>query len=480
MCLSVKDYPDNELPSYPGRSGGPGNSVFCRGQCRLGRLLGGCHFFLILTLLVQPILAQEQSSGASKNINLRISAIFLARQQTPAPSVKRSISISDAVTIFLQQNLQLVAARYDIDTVDAEKLTARLRPNPEISVGFSDISLNLRDNFVKPQTFSYGVSQTLELGGKRRKRIDAANADSEVARAEFQIVVWQLTNDLKKKFYSVLLNESLLKLAQENQKTFAEIIKHTTEVFKLGEISGLDLQRLEVEKLKFDTDVANSEKDYELALRDLRVTLGGDYRAMDIEAAGTIDYYQPYEFSLADLRDKALAARPDLKAAQLSERAADAAIRLQNAQRIPDLTVGAGVDQVPQGGSTYNVGVGIPLPVHDRNQGERAKALIQKMKAQNQQLFIANQVASDVDKALVAFQTQKRRVELYRTGVLTKVDDIQRLTEFSLKAGESSILELLDAIRTRRETLAGFYQTLFDYEASLLDLELATATPLQK
>ena len=87
---------------------------------------------------------------------------------------------------------------------------------------------------------------------------------------------------------------------------------------------------------------------------------------------------------------------------------------------------------------------------------------------------------SDVDKALVAFGIQKRRVELYRTGVLTKVDDIQNLTEFSLKAGESSTIDLLDAIRTRRETLASYYQTLFDYQASLLDLELATATPLQK
>jgi len=89
----------------------------------------------------------------------------------------------------------------------------------------------------------------------------------------FKIVLWQLTNDVKKKFYAVLLAEALLNLAQENQKTFAEIIKHTTEVFQLGEISGLDLQRLEIEKFKFDTDVANSERDYELALRDLRVTL---------------------------------------------------------------------------------------------------------------------------------------------------------------------------------------------------------------
>ena len=200
---------------------------------------------------------------------------------------------------------------------------------------------------------------------------------------------------------------------------------------------------------------------------------------MDIEVAGTVDY-EPYQFSFAELRDKALAARPDLKAAQLSERAAEASIRLQDAQRIPDLTLGAGIDQVPSGTSTYNFAVGITLPVSNRNQGERAKALIEKKKAQNQQQLVTNQVLSDVDKALVAFEIQKRRVELYRTGVLTKVNEIQNLTEFSLKAGESSTLELLDAIRTRRETLAGFYQTLFDYQVSLLDLELATATPLQK
>lgn len=435
---------------------------------------------LFLTLTIHPIWAQEKAPDPLKRINANIVALPKAAAQTPGTPAKGTITISDAVSIFLQQNLQLLAARYDIDTVDAEKLTARLRPNPEISVELSDIPLDFSQSFVKPQTFSYGISQTFELGGKRRKRIAEANANSELARAQFQIVLWQLTNDLKKKFYAVLLADSLLKLARENQTTFAEIVKHTTEVFQLGEISGLDLQRLEIEKFKFDTDVANSERDYEIALRDLRVTLGGDYRAMEIAVAGSIDYYQPSEFSLTELRDKALSARPDLKAAQLSERAADASIRLQDAQRIPDLTLGAGIEQVSQGGSTYNFGVGIPLPVSNRNQSERAKALIQKMKAQNEQQFITNQVLSDVDKALVAFEIQKRRVELYRTGVLTKVDETLRLTELSLKAGESSTLDLLDAIRTRRETLAGFYQTLFDYQVSLLDLELATATPLQK
>jgi len=293
------------------------------------------------------------------------------------------------------------------------------------------------------------------------------------------MAAWQLTNDLKKKFYTVLLTQSLLNLALENQKTFDEIVKRTAELVQTGEIAGLDLTRLQVEKLKFDTDVANSERDYEVAIRDLRVTLGGDYRTMDIVVAGTLEY-EPYAFSLADLRDKSLANRPDLKAARLSERAAAASIRLQDAQRVPDLNLGAGIEQVPSGTDSVFFGVGIALPISQRNQGERAKARIEKMKAQNQEQLVTNQVLSDVDKALIAFDIQKRRVELYRTGVLTKVEDIEKLTEVALKAGESSTLELLDAIRTRRETLASYYQTLFDYEMSLLDLELSTATPLQK
>src|SRR5690349_19861401 len=404
-------------------------------------------------------------------------AVTGIQAQVPPATSKRSITLDQAVEIFMRQNLELVAARYDIETADAEKLTARLRPNPQLSIGLSDLPVNLSGPFIKEQTYDYGVSRTFELGGKRSKRIDTANANSDVARGQFQIVVWQLTNDLKRKFYTVVLNQSLLNLARENETTFAEIAKHTTELMNAGEISGLDLDRVEVEKLKFDTDLANAERDYEVALRDLRFTLGGDYRAMDVDVAGSIDY-EPHQFSRNELLDLALATRPDLKAAKLSERAADANIRLQNAQRIPDLTLGGGVEQVPTGTSSYTFGVNITLPVSDRNQGERAKALIDLKKAENQEQFLTNQVRSDVDKALVGFEAQKRRVDLYRTGVITKVNDIQNMTQIALKAGESSTLDLLDAIRTRRDTLAGFYQTLFDYQMSLLDLELATATPL--
>jgi cobalt-zinc-cadmium efflux system outer membrane protein len=435
------------------------------------------YFSTIVLVCVSQSAAQQSSVLPSQAINIAVKPGD--RTQSQAAPSKRLITLAQALDIFMQRNLQLVAARYDIDSAEADKITAKLRPNPQVAVGFSGAPLNLSGPLITEQTYDYAISQTFELGGKRSKRIDVADRNIGVSHGQFEETVWMLTNDLKRKFYTVLLNQSLLKLAQENQTTFDEIVKATSELVQTGEVSGLDLKRLEVEKLKFDTDVANADRDYEVALRDLRFALGGDYRTMDFDVAGDLDY-QPYDFSLSDLRDKSLAARPDLKVARLAESAADASIRLQSAQRIPDLNLGGGMEQVPAGTNTYLFSVGIELPVHNRNQGERAKALIEKQKAQNQAQLVTNQILSDVDKALVAFERQKHRVELYRTGVLTKADDIQKLTEFALKAGESSILELLDAIRTRRDTLASYYQTLFDYQMSVLDLELATATPLQK
>jgi AcrB/AcrD/AcrF family len=99
---------------------------------------------LALVLTNQPVLGQD-------------------KPPEPTPTARRTITISEAVAIFLQQNLELVAARYDIDTAEAEKLTARLRPNPQLNVGLSDLPLNLRGPLIKEQTYDYGVSQTIEL-----------------------------------------------------------------------------------------------------------------------------------------------------------------------------------------------------------------------------------------------------------------------------------------------------------------------------
>src|SRR3569832_200090 len=95
-------------------------------------------------------------------------AVFLnqsniaTKLQTQTATSKRSITLEEAIEIFLRQNLELIAARYDIETADAEKLTARLRPNPQLTVGLSDLPADLSGPLIKEQTYSYGISHTLE------------------------------------------------------------------------------------------------------------------------------------------------------------------------------------------------------------------------------------------------------------------------------------------------------------------------------
>jgi outer membrane protein TolC len=230
------------------RSSGRRDLIFSCERCLVRRKSLGASSLaglLLVTLVTPAILAQETSAQQPlKGINADIAEMIRNRQQTPA--ARRSITISDAVSIFLQQNLELVAVRYDVDTADAEKLTARLRPNPQISIDLQTLSLNLTGPFFSAQQYTYSLSQTFELAGKRRKRIDVANANADVARAEFQTAVWQMTNDLKKKFYAVVLTDALVKLAKENQTTFAETLNHTTELFRAGEISGLDLSLIHI------------------------------------------------------------------------------------------------------------------------------------------------------------------------------------------------------------------------------------------
>ena len=99
--------------------------------------------------------AQIIKPAKSPDISSSSSTVAAKLLQTPSQtSSARPITVSDAVSIFLRQNFQLIAARYDIDTAEAEKLTARLRPNPEVTVGFEGVPLNFSGNLLAEQQIS--------------------------------------------------------------------------------------------------------------------------------------------------------------------------------------------------------------------------------------------------------------------------------------------------------------------------------------
>src|ERR1041385_3769906 len=116
-----------------------GRRLYSFGKCLNWHRLELPSRLALLILITSSIVAQDQSKAKVDAVSAAPAPMPAVRLQTPGSQTKRLITISDAVSIFLQQNLQLVAARYDIDETDAEKLSAKVRPNPEVTIGASGL-----------------------------------------------------------------------------------------------------------------------------------------------------------------------------------------------------------------------------------------------------------------------------------------------------------------------------------------------------
>ena len=120
-------------------------------------------------------------------------------QATPAQT-KTAITNDVVDLYFSRKESAACSAVTKASTAEAEKLAARVRPNPADDNGFVRAPNTFSGPLVASQTFAYNISQDIELGGKRSKRINLADADAEVAKAQFEVAVWQLTNDVIKFF----------------------------------------------------------------------------------------------------------------------------------------------------------------------------------------------------------------------------------------------------------------------------------------
>ena len=156
----------------------------------------------------------------------------------------RSLTLEQAVELALQRNPTLHAQALTIHSAKANEVTAGLRPNP-VFVSSS-------------QDFTAGVSQLLERGGKRQRRIDSAKLSTEIATSDFSDARRSLVFQVRKTFTEALLAKGSMALAEENLKSFQEVEDLGKIRFQKGEISEADLLRVELQKLQLETDVLDA------------------------------------------------------------------------------------------------------------------------------------------------------------------------------------------------------------------------------
>jgi cobalt-zinc-cadmium efflux system outer membrane protein len=428
---------------------------------------------LLRTTFGRAVLCLVVAMGFASHASAATDPSVKSAPVAPAVPAMR-LSLDEAVALFLRQNLDLLMAKYGIESAKGLQITARLFPNPVASIGTLSAFTQGR-NLGNSGALISQIQQLFELAGKRGYRIESAGYGTQSVEAAFEDAVRQLTFAVKDSYNRVQLAQRRLALAEENRDRFSRILDVNTIRFKKGYIAEVDLIRIRLQFIDFQSQVIQSLQEGETARADLRQLLRVS-PATQLELTSEFDYKR-IDPDISRLRTAALDARPDVRSKRFTMSQREADLKLARAYRIPDVTVGAGYAfQGPKGPDNPGqvaLNLGVPLPLFNRNQGGIMQAEVAVQSAEADLNKTLNQVENEVDVAYKNLLQSRRLVEAFLGGVLDDARSTFTIVERAYERGGATILDLLDAARTSRTIQQNYFEALFNYQRNVIQLESA-------
>jgi len=392
-------------------------------------------------------------------------------QQSVSP-----LSLQAVVDRYMQQNLDLQAARFRLERTKADQIAARLQPNPGLTVAAEKFPFSGPTPFGQLYEISGTYTETIELGGKRQLRERVAELTLSTAEVQFEDTMRRGLAEVKRLYYDALLARSNMEVANENRDTFEQLLRFNVTRFQEGAIPEGDLIKVRLERIKFDSAVRQAELNFRQATIRLLEKLGDStYARQDV--VGDLNF-RLVNLDHELLRQLALKERPDVQVAGQEVEAATERLALERARAKPDVSPFAGYIRVGHD-NTVLFGVNVPLKVRDRNQAGIARAESDIKTAQARLKLARNHALAEVEAAYEALQTAREQVQTFQNELLQQSDESRTITLAAYEEGGTELLPVLDAQRTRAEVRQQYFKTLFDYQASLIDLELAVGKELQ-
>ena len=388
------------------------------------------------------------------------------------------VNLDEALGLFLSQNFEVMVRKYGIESAKAKEMTASLFPNPELSVGlFSSVTQGCdmaRCGGVLPQ-----VSQLFLIAGKRGYAIEHAALGTAGAEAEFEDAIRQLSATVKETYFRVQVIREHLDVDRKIKVRLDNLIQETAadSAINVGERKRI---RLELLAVKAEHEVIKDLRALGEASLDLRMLLG-------LRPEVTLVLLSPLAYTriepdMQTLRETIMNTRPDLRARRLLSARRRTELKLAKAFQFPDISVGAGLmlqgPQGPDNQQQWNLGISVPLPIFDRNQGGilHAETAIQMAEAEYGQVL--NQVLNELEASYYRFLESRRLVEMYQQGVLDRALTLLETAQRDRQKGQLGILELVDAVRAAHETKEDYLEALFSYQRAVIRLENAAGQTL--
>ena len=413
--------------------------------------------------------------------------------QTPAPSLQYigqdGLSVEQLVESAGSRRADLLAARQRLAIADGRLVQAGLRPNPVFNTEYGS------PRFLGGEAeydFSAGLSQTIELGGKRGKRRAVAELEIQQVRAEISALERLIAVDIRRDYTKAIAAARQLDVIERLLAADAELVRVTEARLNEGDVAPLDLNMVKVESDRLRIQRIEARNDLETALIRIRTLIGADV-IEPLRLAPQTDRPPRLELGLSDLTDKALSDRADLQAARLGERLGTARINLARAQAAPDVTpsvrfsrsrVFTDLPASAGGGIANNLdneltfGVSIGLPVFNRNQGGVAAAAGEQIQAVRTREFLEATIRRDVAVAYGQYRAAAEKLVIYTTQILPRAEANLQTVRAAYNAGEFSVFEVVNEQRRLNENVTNYNRVLEEYYTTLTALEAAVGGAL--
>ena len=371
-------------------------------------------------------------------------------------------------------NPTLRAARIGIDEAKAQEITAYLRPNPDMTTTLDQFD-PITPNPYRPLANVLplvSASYLHERQHKRELRQESAQKATAIAVSQQADQERTLLFDLRNAFVQTLQAKAVLALARENLEYWDRVLAVTNDRFKAGDIAQIDLDRLELQRVQFESDVQMAQVNARTAKIQLLTLMNDRAPVEQFDVAGTFDFSEQV-MPLEEFRTLALEARPDLKAAVQSVDKARTDHRLAVANGSTDPTFGVDLGRNPPIPAYIGFSMTIPLRVFDKNQGEKARTELDIRRTERLREAAEAQVFSDVDSAYATLGGNLTLLRAYKARYLQRAVNVRDTEAFAYQHGGASLLDFLNSQNQYRTVQLSYLNLIGSYMTAASQLNLA-------
>jgi cobalt-zinc-cadmium efflux system outer membrane protein len=400
---------------------------------------------------------------------------------------QRSFTWAELRDKFEATNPTLRALQIGIDQSKAQEITAFLRPNPDFTASTDGTQISSYQGVWRPFTgtqFSSQVSYLHERQHKRELRRDSAQKATGIAALNLEDQKRNLLFNLRSGFVNTLQAKAVLDLARENLLYYDKVLEVSRDRFKTGDIARVDLDRLELQRVQFESDVETSAVSLRTAKIQLLQLLNDRSPIEQFDVTGPFDFTEQISPN-EEFRKLALDTRPDLKSAIESIDKARADHQLAKANGSADPTFSVWWTHNPSfnnpfDNNTLGASVSIPLRIFDKNQGEKLRTELDI--GRNEKLRDASyaQVFSDVDTAYATLMSNLVLLRSYKAEHLQRAVRVRDTVSFSYQHGGASLLEFLNAQNDYRSIQRNYLSLIGSYLTAAAQLNLAVGSEVIK